>query len=77
MTIEERADRIIYNPEDGRSLTRREVIAYAKGYELGATAQKILDIDKACEWLKNDLADVMEENVFQKMLCRFRKAMEG
>jgi len=33
-------------------------------------------VDKACEWLRNDLGDVMEENVFQKMLYRFRKAME-
>lgn len=83
MTIEERADRIIYHTEDGSSLTRREVIAYAKGYELGATEQKAIDIDKACEWFANYLFKIGYPDDWERdsvnMIsgsARFRKAME-
>ena len=42
-TIEERADRAIYEPTDGHSLKACEVVAFARGYELGATEQKAID----------------------------------
>lgn len=42
-TIEERADRAIYEPTDGHPLKACEVVAFAKGYELGATEQKAID----------------------------------
>lgn len=47
-TIEERADRAIYEPTDGHPLKACEVVAFARGYELGATEQKAIDIDNAC-----------------------------
>ena len=57
-TIEERADRAIYEPADGHPLKAYEVVAFAKGYELGATDQKNIEIKKAkdafikaCGWL--------------------------
>lgn len=43
MTIEERADRAIYEPTDGHPLKSCEVVAFARGYELGATEQKAID----------------------------------
>ena len=46
-TIEERADRAIYNPTDMHPLKPCEAIAFARGYELGAIEQKAIDIDIA------------------------------
>ena len=68
-TIEERADRAIYEPTDGHPLKACEVVAFARGYELGATDQMAIDNDKAknafnkaCGWLShyswlNEVAD--------------------
>ena len=42
-TIEERADRAIYEPTDGHQLKACEVVAFARGYEVGATEQKAID----------------------------------
>lgn len=43
-TIEERADKVIYEPKDGHTpLKACEVIACAWGYEKGATEQKAID----------------------------------
>ena len=69
-SIEERADRAIYEPTDGHPLRDCEVVAFARGYELGATEQEAIDIDKACEWLRarNVLTEASIEG--------FRKAME-
>ena len=47
-TIEERADRTIYEPADGHPLKACEVAAFARGYELGATEQKAID-DELCK----------------------------
>ena len=47
-TIKERADRAIYKPTDRHPLKLCEAIAFARGYELGATEQKAIDIDNAC-----------------------------
>ena len=43
MTIKERADRAIYKPTDRHPLKLCEAIAFARGYELGATEQKAID----------------------------------
>ena len=51
-TIEERADRAIYEPTDGHPLKACEVVAFARGYELGATEQKAID-DKEIKKLKS------------------------
>ena len=68
-TIEERADRAIYEPTDGHPLKTCEVVAFARGYELGATEQKDIDIEKACEWLRsrNVLTEASIEG-FRKVL---------
>ena len=42
-TIKERADMAIYKPTDRHPLKLYEVIAFARGYELGATEQKAID----------------------------------
>ena len=42
-TIKERADRAIYKPTDRHPLKLCEAIAFARGYELGATEQKAID----------------------------------
>ena len=54
-TIEERADRAIYEPTDGHPLKTCEVVAFARGYELGATEQKAIN-DELCAglWVKID-----------------------
>ena len=51
-TIEERADRAIYEPTDRHPLKACEVVAFARGYELGATEQK--DIDEEVRLKKCD-----------------------
>ena len=51
-TIKERADRAIYKPTDRHPLKLCEAIAFARGYELGATEQKAIDAAvrlKKCE----------------------------
>ena len=57
-SIEERADRAIYEPTDRHPLKACEVVAFARGYELGATEQKAIENNKArkafnaaCGWL--------------------------
>ena len=47
-TIEERADEAIYEPTDRHPLKACEVVAFARGYELGATEQKAID-DELCK----------------------------
>ena len=59
-TIEERADRAIYEPTDGHPLNACEVVAFARGYELGATEQKAIDDAKL---LKLKSAWEKEENI--------------
>ena len=106
-TIEERADRAIYKPNNGHIPRSFELLAFAKGYELGATEQKDIDdaellklksswekeaqinhddeanykqgfhdaIEKACEWLKNDLRKY-GIFLFGHWESDFRKSME-
>ena len=52
-TIKERADRAIYNPTDRHPLRLYEAIAFARGYELGATEQKAID-EKYIKLLEED-----------------------
>ena len=54
-TIEERADRAIYKPTDGHRLKACEVVAFARGYELGATEPKFIDIENACKACENEI----------------------
>ena len=66
-SIKERADRAIYEPTDGHPLKACEVVAFARGYELGATEQKAIDEEELLKlesvWVKeaqinhNDVAN--------------------
>lgn len=42
-SVKERADGAIYEPTDGHPLKACEVVAFARGYELGAKEQKAID----------------------------------
>lgn len=77
-TIEERAKAASegYN-DDGYSA------GLYMGYKVGATEQKIIDIEKACEWLDNYLMEIgYPDDWLRDSLNiksgkeRFRKAME-
>ena len=58
-TIEERAKQNLIYEQDfcGRSLSDNMV---CRAYVKGATEQKAIDIDKACEWLGSHLAEVAD-----------------
>ena len=122
-TIKERADRAIYKPTDRHPLKLYEAIAFARGYELGATEQKAIDeevrlkkcddmtedeyerevafadwynkngkgtptysdaiewarkdaIDKACEWLKENIDGGVHPSSTYGFVEKFKKAME-
>ena len=122
-TIKERADRAIYKPTDRHPVKLCEAIAFAKGYELGATEQKAIDeelrlkkcddmteaeyvrevafadwyhkngkgtptfsdaiewarrklIDKACEWLKENIDGGVHPSNTYGFVEKFKKAME-
>ena len=77
-TIEERAKAASegYN-DDGYSA------GLYMGYKVGATEQKIIDINKACEWLDNYLMEIgypddwlRDSPNINSGKERFRKAME-
>ena len=95
-TIEERAKEYAPGTSNSDSLfpTRISTLAAIerRGYIAGATEQKAIDIDKACEWLKKELqkiaVDEVKENFLENnfniilksqvpnWLTNFRKAME-
>ena len=72
-TIEERA----------KKYSKRQCVkpvAY-NAYIAGATEQKAIDIDKACEWLKNNWREYVNQDrdgmiLFGHWESDFRKAME-
>ena len=52
-----------------------------RDYIKGATEQKVIDIDKACEWLKNNWREYVNQDrdgmiLFGHWESDFRKAME-
>jgi len=74
-TIEERAKQWSMNY---CTKGRRDITHIA--YEMGAIEQRRIDIDKACEWLKRELAEPMPEELYQQWCSEkledFIKAME-
>ena len=60
-TIKERADRAIYKPTDRHPLKLYEAIAFARGYELGATEQKAID-----EEVRLKKCDDMTESEYER-----------
>lgn len=79
MTIEEKAELHLQYERDflGNNLSENMV---CRAYVKGAAEQKAIDIDKACEWLKNRFDfDGEEHNIhvfFRDCIEDFRKAME-
>ena len=52
-----------------------------RDYIKGATEQKVIDIDKACEWLKNNWREYVNQDrdgmiLFGHLESDFRKAMK-
>lgn len=80
-TIEERAKANLAYEQDfcGYSLSENMV---CRAYVRGATEQKAIDIDKACEWLGPHLAEVADlydstaDLLLRLVKENFRKAME-
>ena len=70
-TIEERAKAASedYN-DDGYSA------GLYMGYKVGATEQKIIDINKACEWLKENIDGGAHPSNTYGFVEKFKKAME-
>lgn len=78
-TIEERAKE--YGSKKGDislSAVYNEALAsiYEEGYMAGATEQKVIDIDKACEWLKENTEGGVHPQRAYSFPDMFRKAME-
>ena len=49
---------------------------YKEGYMAGAKEQKAIDIEKACEWLKENTEGGIHPQSTYSFLDKFRKAME-
>ena len=84
-TIEERAKEFAPDPRDPDYILYSEagyvVNRYRDAYIAGATEQKAIDIDKACEWLKNNWREYVNQDrdgmiLFGHWESNFRKAME-
>ena len=77
--IEERAKEFAPDPRDTDYILYSEagyvVNRFRDAYIAGATEQKAIDIDKACEWLKNNLREY-GIILFGYWESDFRKAME-
>lgn len=70
-TIEERAElRSEGYENDGYSA------GLYMGYVDGATEQKAIDIEKACEWLKENIEGGVHPQSIYGFVEKFRKAME-
>ena len=78
-TIEERAKEYSLKDFDGYYTGREK--AMEEGYIAGATEQKAIDIDKACEWLRNNWREYIYQDrdgmiLFGHWESDFRKSME-
>ena len=75
-SIEERAKEYSLKDFDGYYTGREKAVE--EGYIAGATEQKAIDIDKACEWLDRYLhLFIMKGHINHSALEQeFRKAME-
>ena len=70
-TIEERAKAVSEGyDDDGYS------VGLYMGYVVGATAQKAIDIDKACEWIKENVECGVHPQSAYGFVNRFLKAMK-
>lgn len=78
-TIEERAKEYASKKGDiSLSPIYNEALAsiYEEGYMAGASEQKAIDIEKACEWLKENTEGGVHPQSAYGFIEKFRKAME-
>ena len=78
-TIEERAKEYASKKGDiSLSPIYNEALAnvYEEGYMAGAKEQKAIDIDRACEWLKENTEGGVHPQRAYSFQGMFRKAME-
>ena len=78
-TIEERAKEWAYGypMTPDKYLTESDMRAVAtNSYIQGATEQKAIDIDKACEWLKENVEGGVHPQSAYGFVDKFRKEME-
>ena len=70
-TIEERAKKYVW-----KEWTPEYHFIAEESYIIGAKEQKVIDIDKACEWLKENIEGGVHPQSAYGFVERFRKAME-
>ena len=75
-TIEERAREYVLNAIP--IIEPSPIIRQFRAYTAGATKQKAIDIEKACEWLERANSALPPcYKMFEVNIENFRKAMEG
>ena len=70
-TIEERAKKYVW-----KEWTPEYHFIAEESYIIGAKEQKVIDIDKACEWIKENIEGGVHPQSTYSFLDKFRKAME-
>ena len=70
-TIEERANKYVW-----KEWTPEYHFIAEESYIAGAKEQKVIDIDNACEWLKENIEGGVHPQSVYGFVERFRKAME-
>ena len=69
--IEERAKKYVW-----KEWTPEYHFIAEESYIIGAKEQKVIDIDKACEWIKENIEGGVHPQSVYGFVERFRKAME-
>ena len=70
-TIEERAKKYVW-----KEWTPEYHFIAEESYIIGAKEQKVIDIDKACEWIKENVEGGVHPQSAYGFVEKFRKAME-
>ena len=70
-TIEERANKYVW-----KEWTPEIHYIAEESYIAGAKEQKVIDINKACEWLKENIEGGVHPQSAYGFVEKFRKAME-
>ena len=70
-TIEERAKKYVW-----KDWTPEYHFIAEESYIIGAKEQKVIDINKACKWLKENVEGGVHPQSTYSFLDKFRKAME-
>ena len=70
-TIEERAKKYVW-----KEWTPEYHFIAEESYIIGAKEQKVIDIDKACEWIKENIEGGVHPQSAYGFVEKFRKLME-